>query len=69
MSTSKKDYEEIAGILETYSGLTPEEGDIKAIARDLADYFEADNPLFDRERFLMAAGASAMITINAPPDS
>lgn len=58
MPMSKKDYIAIADAVETYTGITPEDGDFALLARDLADIFERDNPLFDRARFLIACGAS-----------
>ena len=47
---SKKDYEAIAAAFRA-SANTPE---IDALGEDLCAYFAADNPLFDRERFLAA---------------
>lgn len=57
---SKKDYIEIAAILYC----TQEERDtmagreaVRAVARNLADKFERDNPRFDRYKFLAASMA------------
>ena len=52
-SMTKKNYEAIAECLSWYvnrSYIT------EAIAHRLADYFEQDNPNFDRTRFLQACG-------------
>lgn len=71
MALSRKHFEAIAGILraldrdpgeplalggdaEYYGGLNEMRRDV---ARDLAGYFATENPYFDRERFLKAAGA------------
>lgn len=50
---SRKNYEAIAGIISKSEGRY---GTLWEIAKDLADYFEGDNPNFDRERFLKACG-------------
>ena len=48
---TKKHYEAIASIVKlNFDGTQP------VLARDLADYFEQDNPKFDRARFLEACG-------------
>lgn len=50
---SKKDYEAIARIIKD---LTTEEGDIAQgyLMEELSDYFEKDNPKFDRDKFYKA---------------
>jgi len=50
----KKHYEAIASIVKlNFDGTQP------VLARDLADYFEQDNPKFDRARFLEACGVES----------
>jgi hypothetical protein len=54
---TRKHYIAIAGIFMhhkrcTESGIPPK----NSIENDLADYFESDNPRFDREKFLTACG-------------
>lgn len=51
---TRKDYELLARVIANawYSSRDYKE----SIANDLADKLEADNPRFDRERFLIAAG-------------
>lgn len=53
---TKKHFIKIARVIEKYAGLTPERGDIKLLAEDLADIFKEENPAFDRQRFLDACG-------------
>ena len=72
MALSRKHFEAIAGILraldrdpggplalggdaEYYDGLDEMRQDV---ARDLADFFATENPYFDRQRFLKAAGVN-----------
>ena len=72
MALSRKHYEAIAAILASNNfGTDPENMALgfdnghatgraemlESIANDLADYFAAESPNFDRERFLKAAGA------------
>lgn len=60
MATSKKDYEAIAAIFadQTTADPTntnsPEQTMRLVLARQLATYFEQDNPRFDRSRFMRA---------------
>ena len=64
MSLSKKNYEAVAAVLAGSKRTGPEldgwdlgyEAHRINIADDLADYFAADNPRFDRARFLKACG-------------
>lgn len=59
MATSKKDYVAIARILAATSMNANTGGEYDTLAQvavQLADYFAEDNPLFDRARFLKAAG-------------
>jgi hypothetical protein len=71
MALSKKDYEAVAGIVkrarEVAANKAIHEPNAwvgganimsKAIALGVADYFAADNPRFDRVRFLKACGLS-----------
>lgn len=54
-----KHFEAVARIFRNYAGLTARrtQNDVaKSIAQDVADYFAAENPNFDRERFLTACG-------------
>lgn len=51
---TKKNYEAIAKILQPT--LTYSLDDLSPIAHNLADYFQTDNKLFDRARFLQACG-------------
>jgi hypothetical protein len=61
---TKKQFEAIAKILNRYTLADPAPGTFDegyadasfGIAVELADYFETTNPLFDRERFLLACG-------------
>lgn len=52
----KKHYEAIAKIIEPFWFNDLDSPTATAIARRLADYFEQDNPRFDRARFLQACG-------------
>jgi len=58
MSLSRQHYVAIAGILretlEDAGGLNWRTA-VHAVADRLADYFAADNPRFDRARFMLAA--------------
>lgn len=61
MASSAQDYRAVANILNTskltYGGdVSPADSVIEDIAVALADHFEADNPRFDRQRFMTAAG-------------
>lgn len=58
MSLSRRNYESIADLLHeerTCWHDTPHEA-LECIAEGLADYFEQDNPRFDRALFLHRAG-------------
>lgn len=48
---SRKDYEAIAAVFKANKGDEPTR---QELAKDLADLFKADNPNFNRERFLQA---------------
>lgn len=50
---TKKDFEAIARILKSKDGRIDA---VEMIAEDLADLFAADNPRFDRDRFIEACG-------------
>jgi len=52
---TKKHYTAIASIMLSESMNTPY-GYRKEISNKLANFFEQDNPKFDRERFLSACG-------------
>jgi vacuolar-type H+-ATPase catalytic subunit A/Vma1 len=58
MPMSKQHYVAIAEVLNNVGADADDEVQdaIDNIAEDLADYFLQDNPRFDRERFLKAAG-------------
>jgi hypothetical protein len=62
---SKKDYELIAGVFaraaEAYGGAGwgPERRTIGIVAEIMADKLRADNPRFDRARFLKASGVES----------
>ena len=53
-------YKAIAEIIkkanEDYNGGTPADMLLMCIKTDLADYFEQDNPNFDRDKFIAACG-------------
>jgi len=51
---TKKHYEAIAIIIQPLT--TWNEKDAQYIANELADYFQTDNPKFNRTRFLEACG-------------
>jgi hypothetical protein len=53
---TRKDYQLIASVLKNYAADGIPVDDRDAIAYDLADALGADNPRFDRDRFLVAAG-------------
>jgi hypothetical protein len=53
---TKKHYEAIAAAFHAYISTNTGTNIAKPIAKDLADYFAAENPKFDRERFLAACG-------------
>lgn len=62
---TKQHYEAIAKIIkqeiewsESYQTEGVRTNTCKHIALDLAQYFESDNPRFDRKRFLEACGVS-----------
>ena len=71
MALSRKHYEAVAGILaDNWEDVPPGAEDdeaiawdvgnnaaVEEIARRLAEYFATENPNFNRERFLKAAGA------------
>lgn len=57
---TRQHYETIAGILSRYrrpvagQAVLSAPDTVRVIAQDLADFFEQDNPNFDRNRFLLA---------------
>lgn len=52
---TKKDYVAIAKIVnKSYAGDSSTEFELPALEKRLADYFEQDNPKFNRQRFLDA---------------
>jgi hypothetical protein len=53
---TRKDYQLIASVLKSYATEGIPVDDRDAIAYDLADALAKDNPRFDRDRFLVAAG-------------
>lgn len=53
---TRKDYELIAGVLKNFTGDTNDTIDRDAIAYDLADALALDNPRFQHDAFLIAAG-------------
>ena len=53
---TRKDYQLIASVLKNYATEGIPVDDRDAIAYDLADALAKDNPRFDREKFLIAAG-------------
>lgn len=54
---TRKDYELIAGVFAGFAQMVDINETIGAdIAEDLADEFEAENPRFNRARFLKACG-------------
>jgi hypothetical protein len=53
---TRKDYQLIASVLSQFTGDQGDVIDRDAVAYDLADALAADNPRFDRERFLIASG-------------
>ena len=61
MALSRKHFEVIAEILRQQHGGDPNTCDYLVIydtAHDLAEYFAIENPNFNRERFLKAAGVN-----------
>lgn len=55
--TSQRDYELIADVLHVRQATEPEARHVVGyIAGEFADRFEADNPRFDRNRFVRACG-------------
>ena len=52
---TKKHFEAIAAIFASRP-YTPHMDEVKVIIFDLADYFEGENPRFDRTAFLAACG-------------
>lgn len=53
MSLSKKDYIAIADILnEAWKDPADYYSDVPEIVNNLADYFQSENGLFDKEKFL-----------------
>jgi hypothetical protein len=52
---TRKDYVATAEILSDVSDVV-EDVVLYAIAKDFADYFQKDNPRFDREKFYSAIG-------------
>lgn len=53
---TRKDYQLLASVLANFAADGAATDDRDAIAYDLADALAADNPRFDRDRFLIAAG-------------
>lgn len=53
---TKKHFEAIATILFEVHDDYPHDGAVDAMASRLADYFKAENPRFDRDKFLTACG-------------
>jgi len=58
---TRKDYVLIANVIQSqvknWEGFTPEGGEaVEGLARTLANQLQADNPRFDRARFLVACG-------------
>ena len=53
---TRKDYQLIASVLANFIGDTGDVIDRNGVAYALATALEADNPRFDRDRFLVAAG-------------
>lgn len=55
---SRKDYVAIAAVIRLYVGLADANtlDALRGAARGIADVFAADNPRFDRDRFLAACG-------------
>ena len=52
---TRKDYVAIAKVISSVPSDTPDEGAIRAaIAHELADYMEYDNPNFNRSKFIEA---------------
>lgn len=56
---TRKDYQLIASVLANFATEGTPTDDRDAIAYGLADSLGQDNPRFDRERFLVAAGVWA----------
>lgn len=53
---TRKDYQLIAAVLKNFATDGTPVDDRDAIGYDLADALASDNPRFDRDRFLVAAG-------------
>ena len=53
---TRKDYELIAKVLRDFTGDTGDVIDRDKVAKELADALAAENPRFDRQKFLIAAG-------------
>lgn len=53
---TRKDYQLLASVLSSFATDGAPTDDRDAIAYDLADALAADNPRFNRDRFLIAAG-------------
>jgi len=70
---TKKDYQEVAAVLrrqvEDYDNDPQTEGAIELIAWGLVDLFQADNPRFDPDKFMRAAGLEQAITPRHPQES
>ncbi len=64
VSMTKKDYIKIAAVLhaerqryrEQFPNLTSGEIALQRIEMELCEMFKADNPLFSRQRFMLASG-------------
>jgi len=55
MSMSRKDYENIAAVLDGHRGICDNDT-LELVAHGLAEVFRRDNPRFITERFLEACG-------------
>lgn len=60
---TKKDYEMVADVIQhrlygdrDWSPCVGDEDVVQDLVHELVDKFEADNPRFDRDRFLIACG-------------
>jgi hypothetical protein len=67
MGVTKQDFEAIAALIKAQmcrctdclAGGSDKNDGLENLARDLAQYFESQNPHFDPARFLAAAGVTA----------
>ena len=61
MSMTRKDYVQVAKILNSHVRFTETKDnreEILEIALDFCDFFQSDNPNFSRERFIDAVGGN-----------